>query len=355
MVECFFSNRYRDRGELFEGLSIWEEEEYRKLQGTLPVLFLSFAKVKAQDYEEMQFSIASIIFEVYQKNSFLMDGDTLSETEKKYFQSIRPEMSRKRAVNSINALSNLLSRYYGKKIIILLDEYDTPMQEAWLSGYWDEASSFFRSFFNATFKTNPYMQRGLITGITRISKESIFSDLNNLEVVTATSEKYASCFGFTEGEVFKALDEMGLGEEKQGVKNWYDGFTFGKLKDIYNPWSITNFIGKNGEYDAYWADSSGNGLVNSLIRNGSADVKKLMEQLLKGQSIEIELDEQIIFNQLEEDENAIWSLLLATGYLRVDKVERRGRLLKKLTASGIAQKNIRKYGFAFCGKQVLIG
>ena len=156
------------------------------------------------------------------------------------------------------------------------------MQEAWLSGYWDEASSFFRSFFNATFKTNPYMQRGLITGITRISKESIFSDLNNLEVVTATSEKYASCFGFTEGEVFKALDEMGLGEEKQGVKNWYDGFTFGKLKDIYNPWSITNFIGKNGEYDAYWADSSGNGLVNSLIRNGSADVKKLMEQLLKG-------------------------------------------------------------------------
>lgn len=329
MVECFFSNRYRDRGELFEGLSIWEEEEYRKLQGTLPVLFLSFAKVKAQDYEEMQFSIASIIFEVYQKNSFLMDGNTLSETEKKYFQSIRPEMSRKRAVNSINALSNLLSRYYGKKIIILLDEYDTPMQEAWLSGYWDEASSFFRSFFNATFKTNPYMQRGLITGITRISKESIFSDLNNLEVVTATSEKYASCFGFTEGEVFKALDEMGLGEEKQGVKNWYDGFTFGKLKDIYNPWSITNFISKNGEYDAYWADSSGNGLVNSLIRNGSADLKKLMEQLLKGQSIEIELDEQIIFNQLEEDENAIWSLLLATGYLRVDKLERRGRLLKK--------------------------
>lgn len=174
MVECFFSNRYRDRGELFEGLSIWEEEEYRKLQGALPVLFLSFAKVKAQDYEEMQFSIASIIFEVYQKNSFLMDGDTLSETEKKYFQSIRPEMSRKRAVNSINTLSNLLSRYYGKKIIILLDEYDTPMQEAWLSGYWDEASSFFRSFFNVTFKTNPYMQRGLITGITRISKESIF-------------------------------------------------------------------------------------------------------------------------------------------------------------------------------------
>ena len=191
-------------------------------------------------------------------------------------------MSRKRAVNSINTLSNLLSRYYGKKIIILLDEYNTPMQEAWLPGYWDEASSFFRSFFNVTFKTNPYMQRGLITGITSISKESIFPDLNNLEVVTATSEKYASCFGFTEGEVFKALDEMGLGEEKQGVKNWYDGFTFGKLKDIYNPWSITNFIGKNGEYDAYWADSSGNGLVNSLIRNGSADVKKLMEQLLKG-------------------------------------------------------------------------
>ena len=330
MVECFFSNKYADRPDLFEGLSIWEEESYRKLQGTYPVIFLSFANVKAACYEDMRCSIAKILSDIYEQNRYLLEKGGLSENEKLYFKSVKPGMDSSIAADAINTLANFLKRYYGKNVIILLDEYDTPMQEAWLSGYWDEAASFFRSFFNATFKTNPHMYRGLITGITRISKESIFSDLNNLEVVTTTSEKYASYFGFTEQEVFKALDEMGLGEEKEGVKKWYDGFTFGRLKDIYNPWSITNFISKKGQYETYWADSSGNGLVNSLIRKGSANVKKIMELLLKGESFQVELDEQIVFNHLDEDENAVWSLLLATGYLRVEGLERRGRLLKKI-------------------------
>jgi len=330
MLECFFSNKYAERAELFEGLSIWNEERYRKLQGTWPVIFLSFAKVKAADYAGMRYSIASVIFEAYQHNRFLLEGNLLSEKEKEYFKSIEHGMSQETAAESINILSDFLSRYYGKKVIILLDEYDTPMQEAWLAGYWDEAAGFFRSFFNAVFKTNPYLQRGMITGITRISKESIFSDLNNLEVITTTSEKYAVYFGFTEAEVFRALDGMGLSEEKQGVKEWYDGFTFGRVKDIYNPWSIINFIDKNGEYDTYWADSSGNGLVNSLIRRGSANVKEIMEVLMQGGSFEAELDEQIVFDQLGDDENAVWSLLLATGYLRVERVERKGRLLKKI-------------------------
>ena len=329
MLECFFSNRYADRADLFEGLSIWNEESYRKLQGTYPVIFLSFAKVKATDYEGMKYSISNIIFEVYQQNRFLLDADILSKNEKDYFESIKPEMAFSKTADSINILTNFLSRYYEKNVLILLDEYDTPMQEAWLSGYWDEAVGFFRSFFNATFKTNPYLLRGMITGITRISKESIFSDLNNLEMITTTSEKYASYFGFTEEEVFRALDDMGLSEEKQGVKDWYDGFTFGNVTDIYNPWSITNFISRKGEYDTYWTDSSGNGLVNSLIQKGSANVKKVTEQLLQGGSFEAELDEQIIFDRLD-DENAIWSLLLATGYLKVEHLERKGRLLKKI-------------------------
>ncbi len=329
MVECFFSNRYAERADLFEGLSIWEEEECRKWQGTYPVIFLSFAKVKTSDYKGMRYAIANIIFEAYQRNRFLLDNDTLSENEKEYFNGIKPNMGEEVQADAINRLSDFLSRYYEKKVIILLDEYDTPMQEAWLSGYWDEAVSFFRGFFNATFKTNPYMERGLITGITRVSKESIFSDLNNLEVITTTSEKYAAYFGFTEQEVFQALDNMGLSEEKQGVKDWYDGFTFGSVRDIYNPWSITNFISRKGEYDTYWADSSGNGLINSLIRRGSADIKKKTELLMQGGSFEVELDEQIVFDQLDHDENAIWSLLLATGYLRVEHLERKGRLLHK--------------------------
>lgn len=330
MLECFFSNKYAGRADLFEGLSIWKDERYRQLQGTYPVIFLSFAKVKSVDYEEMKYSIGNIIFETYQHNRFLLEGDTLTENEKVYFTGIKPEMDSAVAVDAINALSNFLSRYYDTNVIILLDEYDTPMQEAWLSGYWDKAVSFFRSFFNATFKTNPYMQRGLITGITRISKESIFSDLNNLEVITTTSERYAQYFGFTEQEVFAALDDTGLGEEKQGVKNWYDGFTFGSVTDIYNPWSIVNFINRKGEYDTYWADSSGNGLVNALIKTGSANMKKTMELLIQGGSFAVELDEQVIFDQLDDDENAIWSLLLATGYLKVVHLERKGRLMKKV-------------------------
>lgn len=272
MTECFFSNQYAHRADLFEGLSIWKEERFRELQGTWPVIFLSLAKIKATNYEDMEYAISSILFHAYQKNLVLLEGDCLSENEKEYFNSVKPGMDGKVAVDAIYNLSFYLSRYYGRKVLILLDEYDTPMQEAWLSGYWDEAVRFFRSFFNATFKTNPYLLRGLITGITRISKESIFSDLNNLEVVTTTSEAYAAHFGFTEEEVFQALDNVGLGTEKQGVKEWYDGFTFGSVRDIYNPWSIINFMKQKGEYGAYWADSSGNGLVNSLIKQGSAGI-----------------------------------------------------------------------------------
>ena len=330
MLECFFSNRYADRGDLFEGLSIWSEEKYRRMQGTYPVICMSFAKVKAASYEGMEYAVSSIIFDVYQQNHFLVEGDTLSEKEKNYFESIEPKMGKEIAANAVNALANFLSRYYNEDVIILLDEYDTPLQEAWLSGYWDKAVEFLRSFFNATFKTNPHMLRGLITGITRISKESIFSDLNNLDVITTTAEKYAACFGFTEQEVFQALDDMGLGDEKQGVKDWYDGFTFGSVRDIYNPWSVTNFISRGGEYDTYWVDSSGNGLVNSLIQQGSADIKRTMELLMQGKSFEAEIDEQITFNQLGGDECAIWSLLLATGYLKVEHFERKGRLLRKI-------------------------
>lgn len=220
-------------------------------------------------------------------------------------------------------LSDFLARYYGKKVIILLDEYDTPMQEAWVAGYWEELVAFTRSLFNATFKTNPWLERGLMTGITRVStpkaslgKESIFSDLNNLKVVTTTSDEYAVSFGFTEPEVFSALEECGRTKEKERVKQWYDGFIFGSHKDIYNPWSILNFL-DTGNYTTYWANTSSNSLVGKLIREGSVRIKKKFEDLLCGETLRTPIDEQIIYNQLNSNERAVWSLLLASGYLKV--------------------------------------
>ncbi|MCM1261328.1 MAG: ATP-binding protein [Butyrivibrio sp.] len=316
MLEKFFSVKYADRGDLFEGLAVWKDEKYRKLQGTYPVLFLSFASIKENCYEGARENICRIIEEQYNKHDFLLDGNLLNEKEKAFYQKVSAEMTDSVAALSIRMLADFLSRYYGKKVIILLDEYDTPMQEAYVYGYWNEIVAFTRSLFNSTFKTNPYLERAVMTGITRVSKESIFSDLNNLEVVTTTADKFTDCFGFTEEEVFAALEEYGFDGQKQQVKNWYDGFRFGNKADIYNPWSIINFLDK-GKVGAYWANTSANSLVGKLIREGSCNVKKTFEHLLQGESVRVEIDEQIVYGQLNDSEEAIWSLLLASGYLKV--------------------------------------
>ena len=316
MLEKFFSVNYSGRGSLFQGLNIWEYEAYREIQGTYPVLFVSFAGIKENSYAGVRESICRVIEEQYNKCDYLLEGTLLNEKEKAFYQKVSVEMSDSEAAASLRALSDFLGRYYGKKVIILLDEYDTPMQEAYVNGYWDELVAFTRNLFNSTFKTNPYLERAVMTGITRVSKESIFSDLNNLKVVTATSSKYTDSFGFTEGEVFAALKEYGLSGQEQNVKNWYDGFSFGERKDIYNPWSIINFLDEK-RVGAYWANSSSNKLVGKLIKEGSPNIKKAFEDLLNGKSLCMEIDEQIAYNQLNEKKNAVWSLLLASGYLKV--------------------------------------
>ena len=329
-VECFFSNQYAGRGDLFEGKDIWREEKYRQLQGTFPVIFLSFASVKTGDVKGIKTAVKQIISDVYSKHKDMMTSDVFDDNDRAYYNSINDNMSDGAAFMALNRLSGYMEKRFEKKAIILLDEYDTPMQESWIAGNWNETVEFFRNFFNATFKTNTHLFRSIITGITRISRESIFSDLNNLEVVTTTSDKYALYFGLSEGEVFAALDDKGLENEKQGVKKWYDGFTFGTHSDIYNPWSIVSFIGKNGTYDAYWSNTSGNGLVNSLIQKGNQAIKQTMEELLQGNSFVTEIDEQIVFSQLNGNANAVWSLLLATGYLKVEKMEQIGARLRKM-------------------------
>ena len=317
MVEQFFSVDYASRGDLFDGLSIWNEKKYRDLQGTYPIISLSFANIKENDYTKTRERVNQLLTNLYVKHSYLKDSDVLSDADRRFFDKIlADEIRDSDATMALHQLSDYLYRHYGKKPIILLDEYDTPMQEAYVHGFWDEMVSFIRNLFNATFKTNPYLGRAIMTGITRVSKESVFSDLNNLKVVTTTSDEYATSFGFTEEEVFAALDECGLGKQKEKVKQWYDGFVFGEHRDIYNPWSILNYI-DTGRYQTYWANTSSNSLVGKFIREGNGEIKQSMEQLLSGEHLICPIDEQIVYNQLDNNEEAIWSLLVASGYLKI--------------------------------------
>ena len=350
MLERFLSTEYAGQGEVFEGLSIWKEEKYRELQGTCPVIFLSFADIKANSFALAREKICMLIREIYSRYDFLLAGGTLKEGEPEFFRGVFSEMSDSVVSYSLKNLSGYLARYYHKKVVILLDEYDTPLQEAWVYGYWQEMVELIRGLFNSAFKTNPWLDRAVMTGITRVSKESVFSDLNNLEVVTTTSEKYKDCFGFTEDEVWNALEKCGLYESRSDVKDWYDGFCFGSRKDIYNPWSIINYLDKK-RFSTYWANTSSNNLVNRLIQEGSTEIKMSMESLLKGEHLYKEIDEQMIFDQLNTDDNAIWSLFLASGYLKVENYtldEEKGEDLYELSLTNkevriMFRKMIRKW------------
>lgn len=318
MTAQFFSLEFKGRSDLFQDMDIWKEQEYRSFQGTYPVIALSFSDIKETSYTQARKKIGELIVDQYNKHDYLADGNILNEREKEYFHSISSDMEDFEISISIRRLSSYLYKYYHKKVIILLDEYDTPMQESYVSGYWEDLTFFTRNLFNATFKNNPYLERAIMTGITRISKESIFSDLNNLKVITATSNEYADCFGFTEDEVFESLRTYGLTDMKEEVRLWYDGFSFGKVQGIYDPWSIINFLDK-GEVGPYWTNTSSNNLAGNLIRQGSRQIKETFEILLSGESITTEINEQIVYEQLNIDESAIWSLLLASGYLKVRK------------------------------------
>ena len=327
MLNCFFSRQYENRGDLFKGLSIWTDQRYQRLQGSYPVIFISFADVKQNNYKDAIQKIKNIIVDVYRQHRYLNNEECFTENEKQQMMAITEKMDDVTAQDALKNLSSYLNLLYGKKVLIFLDEYDTPMQEAYINGYWDEFTGFMRGLFNATFKTNPYLERAIMTGITRVSKESVFSDLNNLTVITTTSDQYADCFGFTEEEVFKTLDQFGMSDKKQIVKQWYDGFSFGPFKDIYNPWSITNYL-KEKKLRPYWASTSSNGLISKLLQSASANMKTQLEELLNGKQIIVNFDEQIIFGQLEQDENAVWSLLVASGYLKVEEIEYKGMTLE---------------------------
>lgn len=320
MLDCFFSIHHVSRRHLFQNLYIGQQAEYKQLQGTFPVIFLSFANVKADNYETAREGMFQELVDVYDRNAFLLDSDRLTAREKELFQKIKEDMSDMTAARSLLRLSNLLYKHYGKRVLIFMDEYDTPMQEAYVNDYWHPLSEFMKKLMNSTFKTNPALERGMLTGITRVGKESVFSDLNNLAVVTTTTKLYESAFGFTEKEVCHALTEFQLEDKYAQVTRWYDGFRFGTQDHMYNPWSIINFL-KFQEFSAYWTNTSSNRLIGSLIQSAGAPVKMVMADLMRGHCFHTSIDEQIVFDDLARNEHAIWSLLLAIGYLKAADYE----------------------------------
>lgn len=320
MLNCFFSNKYIDRGDLFEGLSIYNDTEMMALQGTYPVIFLTFASLKSDTFKGFKMLLLHKLEDVYNQHPEVEKEPIFKSAGNRMRAGETVDISTEMLSVILSDLSVKLHACYGKKVIILLDEYDTPMQEAYMHGYWNKVVMLFRVMFNATFKSNDSLYRAVLTGVTRVSRESIFSDFNNPDIVTTTSNEYAAAFGFTEKEVFAALDDMGMSDKKEAVKEWYDGFRFGEVGDIYNPWSIVSFLNKK-KLGTYWANTSTNGLVGQLIRQGTPEIKVIMEDLLKGIPLVTGIDEQIVFEQLNKKRNAVWSLLLASGYLRVDRCE----------------------------------
>ena len=332
MMNCFFSLDYAGRQDLFENLAISQEEEMMKLQGTIPTIKVSFAGIKADSFREFLMELSGRISRLMRNYRFLAEDDALSAEEKQVFEDLSrvvpdvpdSQLQRKdyerfiyQLTHSIQYLSGWLYRIHRKKVYVLMDEYDTPIQSAYLSHYYPEAMKVMRALFSESFKENEYLDRALITGITRIAKESMFSDMNNLVSYSVLSGGYDSYFGFTRDEMNAILSEYDLLDQLDLVKDWYDGYTIGQEKEIYNPWSVINYLSRRPDPPkAYWAQSGGFGLADHLIRHGDPELHEKLQELVTEGRICTELSEDLIFPDLDNDDRAVWSLLVAAGYLK---------------------------------------
>lgn len=322
-VRTFFDPMYADHPEYFEKLRVWKDADCRSLFGTIPVISVSFGSCKGNDFAQAMRGVTLGLYNMYIQHEYLRESPKLSEEEKAEYRRIVASFSEQRTEYveiSIQKLCELLYKHYGKVPIILMDEYDTPLLEAYTDGYWDETINTFRQLFHTTFKENDFFYRAIITGVTRISKNSLFSDLNNLEVDTVTCDAYSDCFGFTEQEVMDAFKCQDI-DTIQDVKAMYDGFTIGRHQDIYNPWSICNYM-RQRELIGYWVNTSSNKLVGDIIRRYPVESKYEIERLMAGEKVHKRINEGITFQYLEGDENSLWSLLLAVGYIKAENIVR---------------------------------
>ena len=320
MLKYYFDCRQKDNIELFKGLKILKEEEkYTSKLGAYPVIYITLKDVQDRSFENMLLNLKSTMINVYQEHRYLLESSKIYPEEKEKITDIL--FGRENEIilkNSIKSLSNYLYLYYERPVILLLDEYDVPLQNAYVEGYYDEAINFFKTFFGTTFKDNPYLEKTVITGVSRVAKESIFSGANNFKVYTVLDDEFSDDFGITEEEMEKIYKDFDIQDKKEEIKNWYDGYKIGNREGIYNPWSILNYLADK-KLMPYWVNTSSNDLIKLILKN-STTVKEKMERLLKGEAVEVKIDIETVILGIEENEENIWGLMLGTGYLKVEEV-----------------------------------
>lgn len=317
MLKYYFACTVKDGKELFKGLKIMEQEEkYTSKLGYYPVIYITLKDVQDTSYENMLLYMKTAVLEMYQEHIYLLDSDKIYEFEKEKIKEIlfgrEDEVTLK---NSARELAKYLSRHYEKPVMLLVDEYDVPLQNAYVEGYYEEAVKFFKTFYGLTFKDNPYLEKTVITGVSRVAKESIFSGANNFKVFTVLDNEFSSDFGITEKEMDKIIEDFEIQESKEELKKWYDGYKIGELDGIYNPWSILNYL-TDRKLMPYWVNTSSNDLIKLILKN-STTVKEKIEKLLKGEAIEVIVDQETIITGIEKNEDNIWGLLVGTGYLKI--------------------------------------
>ena len=318
MLKYYFDCRQKDNKELFKGLKIMEQEEkYTSKLGAYPVIYLTLKDAGLMTYEMMIMQLKSIMMELFYEHRELLEGE-MSEGERIIFNKIlSANASDVDLLNSLKMLSKLMNQYYNKPVMLLLDEYDVPLQNAYVEGYYDEAVKFFKTFYGVTFKDNPYLEKTVITGVSRVAKESIFSGANNFDVYTVLDNEFADDFGITEEEMDKVIKDFEVQDDKEQIKKWYDGYKIGDVEGIYNPWSIINYLNKK-ELMPYWVNTSSNDLIKLILKN-SETVKEKIERLLKDEAIEVKIDLETVIVGIENNEDNIWGLMLGTGYLKVEE------------------------------------
>ena len=320
MLKYYFDCRQKDNIELFKGLKILKEEEkYTSKLGAYPVIYITLKDVQDRSFENMLLNLKSTMINVYQEHRYLLESSKIYPEEKEIITDIL--FGRENEIilrNSIKDLSKYLYRYYERPVILLIDEYDVPIQNAYVEEYYKEAINFFKTFFGATFKDNPYLEKTVITGVSRIAKESIVSGANNFKVYTILDDEFSDDFGITEEEMEKIYKDFDIQDKKEEIKNWYDGYKIGNREGIYNPWSILNYLADK-KLMPYWVNTSSNDLIKLILKN-STTVKEKMERLLKGEAVEVKIDIETVILGIEENEENIWGLMLGTGYLKVEEV-----------------------------------